>query len=119
MAPAHFGSVLERQMAIPKSTLPMKLSAMVIIKITIKSTSTSIRIASSMPARYARPKAGAAKEDYPVIIIPRELAIIVITMATNPNRPEHPTFARYAHSVMTPKIKRIMPRLVLSRRLIK
>jgi hypothetical protein len=38
--------------------------------------------------------AGAAKEDHPVIIKPRELATIVITMATNPNRPERPTFAR-------------------------
>ena len=71
-------------MVIPKSTLPMKLSAMLIMKITIKSAHTSIRIASSMPAMYARPKVGAAKEDHPVIIKPRELATIVITMATNP-----------------------------------
>ncbi len=94
MAPAHFGSVLERQMAIPKSTLPMKLSAMVIMKIIIQSVLTSIRIASSMPAKYARPMAGAAKEDHPVIIKPRELGTIVITTATNPNRLERPTFAR-------------------------
>jgi hypothetical protein len=46
ITPAHFGSVLERQMAILKSTLPIKLSAMLIMKLTIKSTSTSIRIAS-------------------------------------------------------------------------
>jgi hypothetical protein len=50
MAPAHFGSVLERQIAIPRSTLPTKASTIVSIKITIKSVPTSIRIASSMPA---------------------------------------------------------------------
>ena len=64
--PAHFESIPDRQMAIPRSTLPMKLSAMTSMKMTIKSTSTSIRIASSMPAKYARPMAGAAKVDHPL-----------------------------------------------------
>ena len=73
----------------------MKLSAMTSMKMTIKSAPTSIRIASSMPAKYARPMAGAAKVDHQLALIkPRALAAIVITIAINPKRPECPLFAR-------------------------
>ncbi len=65
--------------------------------------------------------AGAVKVDHPPALIKAKvLAAIVITIATNPKRPERPpSFAMYAPRAMTPKIKRIMPRLVPSRWLIK
>lgn len=69
MPPTHFGSIPDRQTAIPRSTLPMKLSAMTNMKMTIKSAPTSIHIASSMSAKYARPMAGAAKVDHPLALI--------------------------------------------------
>lgn len=63
---------------------------------------------------------GAAKVDHPPALIkPKVLAAIVITIASNPKRPEGPSFAMYAPRAMTPKIKRIMPRLVPSRWLIR
>src|SRR5918998_4152187 len=64
--------------------------------------------------------AGAVKVDHPPALIKAKvLAAIMITIATNPSRPERPPFARYAPRAMTPKIKRIMPRLVPSRWLIR
>jgi hypothetical protein len=62
--------------------------------------------------------AGAAKADHPVIGRARVLAATVITIATNPRRPERPPFARYAPRAMTPKIIRILPSMVPSRWLI-
>jgi hypothetical protein len=59
--------------------------------------------------------AGAVKVDHPPALIKAKvLAAIMITIATNPKRPERPPFAMYAPRAMTPKIKRIMPRLVPS-----
>ncbi|HEX2170523.1 MAG TPA: hypothetical protein VHF65_09515 [Nitrososphaera sp.] len=89
------------------------------MKITIKSTPTLIRMASSIPARCASPIAGAAKEDHPVITKPRVLATFVITIATNPKRAACLPFVKYAPSAKTPKIKRIMPSMVPSRWLTK
>jgi hypothetical protein len=65
--------------------------------------------------------AGAAKVDHPPALIKaRVFAAIMITIATNPKRPERPPpFARYAPRAMTPNIKRIMPRLLPSIWLIK
>jgi hypothetical protein len=58
--------------------------------------------------------AGAAKVDHPPALIKaRVLAAIMITIASNPKRLECP-HVRYAPRAMTPKIKRIMPRLVPS-----
>jgi hypothetical protein len=59
--------------------------------------------------------AGAAKVDHPPALIkPKVLAAIVITIAVNAKLPEGAAFAMYAPRAMTPKINRIMPRLVPS-----